>query len=211
MTKFLLRVGRRGLWLVAGACLAGALIGGASGASTGTVRAVSNAALGTKIIVSPGGFTLYHLISEKKGSITCTATCSKSWLPLLVVGKAKPVAGAGLIASKLGTIKRPGGGVQVTYSGFALYRYSADKKAGQVLGQGVKRAWYAVTPAGSVTKLSASAVGLKTTPSVSTTPASTTPSSTTTPSTTMPSSTTPSSTTTTGTDCTSNPGGDGCM
>jgi predicted lipoprotein with Yx(FWY)xxD motif len=138
-----------------------------------TVKAATDGALGVKIVVDSGGFTLYHLTSEKKGSITCTGACRQIWPPMLVVGKAKPVAGAGLIASKLGTIKRPDGGVQVTYNGLALYLYSADKKAGQVNGQGFEKTWYAVTPAGSVTKASpAMAAGSNT---GSTTPAQTTP------------------------------------
>src|SRR5262249_30742976 len=67
-------------------------------------------------------------------------------------GSTKPVAGPGLIASKLGTIKRPDGGVQITYNGLALYRYAGDKKAGQTNGQGVEGSWYAVTSAGKITK-----------------------------------------------------------
>jgi hypothetical protein len=34
----------------------------------------------------------------------------------------------------------------------ALYRYSLDKKAGDVKGQGVEGIWYAVTPAGTLAK-----------------------------------------------------------
>ena len=39
-------------------------------------------------------------------------------------------------AAKLGTIKRPDGGVQVTYNGYALYHYSGDKAAGKTNGRG---------------------------------------------------------------------------
>lgn len=121
-----------------------------------TVKAVTNTSLGTKIIANSGGFTLYHYMAErKKGSIGCTGACKTIWPPLLVGASAKPIAGAGLLASKLGTIKRPDGGVQVTYNGFALYRYAADKKAGQVVGQGVEGSWFAVTPAGTVTRATA--------------------------------------------------------
>jgi predicted lipoprotein with Yx(FWY)xxD motif len=80
----------------------------ASGSST--VKAVSSDALGTKIVVNSDGFTLYHFMSEKQGSISCTGSCKTRWPPFLLAGAAKPVAGAGLIASKLGTIKRPDGG-----------------------------------------------------------------------------------------------------
>ena len=42
---------------------------------------------------------------------------AKVWPPLLVKAGAKPTVGPGLSAAKLGTIKRPDGGTQVTYNG----------------------------------------------------------------------------------------------
>jgi predicted lipoprotein with Yx(FWY)xxD motif len=162
---------------------------GLAAPNSATVKAVSSGALRAKIVVDSRGLTLYHLMSEKKGSVACTGSCRAIWPPLLVVGKAKPVAGPGLSASKLGTIKRPDGGVQVTYNGLALYRYSADKKAGQVNGQAVEGVWYAVTPAGSVTKASPATAVSNT---GSTTPAATTPAATT------PSPMTPTTTTSSG-------------
>ena len=127
----------------------------APAASTVTVKVSTNSALGAKILVSSTGLTLYHYVPEKKGKIVCTGACSTDWPPLLATGNAKPVAGPGVAAAKLGTIKRPDGKMQVTYNGLALYRYSDDKKAGQVKGQGEGGIWYAVTPAGTVTKASA--------------------------------------------------------
>jgi predicted lipoprotein with Yx(FWY)xxD motif len=163
--------------------------------SASTVKAATDGALGVKIVVDSGGFTLYHLTSEKKGAISCTGTCRKFWPPLLVAGSAKPVAGAGVTASKLGTIKRPDGGVQVTYNGYALYRYSADKKPGQANGQGVESTWYAITPAGTVTKATVKKAGATSTST--TTAGSTAP--TTTPA--APTTTTPSGNGTTADGC----------
>lgn len=119
-----------------------------------TVRAAPSKALGTTIIVDAGGFTLYHLTSERKGSIGCLGSCAKAWPPLVVAGAAKPVAGLGLSASRLGTLRRPDGRTQVTYDGYALYLYSGDTRAGEVNGQGVGRLWYALTPSGAVTRAS---------------------------------------------------------
>jgi predicted lipoprotein with Yx(FWY)xxD motif len=101
-----------------------------------TVKVSTNSALGAKILVSSTGLTLYHYVPEKKGKIVCIGACATDWPPLLATGTAKPVAGTGVTATKLGTIKRPDGKMQVTYNGLALYRYSDDKKAGQVKGQG---------------------------------------------------------------------------
>ena len=49
---------------------------------------------------------------------------------------------------KLGTIKRPEGGTQVTYKGRPLYRFGADTKAGEANGEGIKDVgiWHAATP-----------------------------------------------------------------
>jgi predicted lipoprotein with Yx(FWY)xxD motif len=116
-----------------------------------TVKA-SSSALGTKIVVSATGLTLYHFVPETKGTIKCTGACSTDWPPLVVAAGAKPVAGPGLVAAKLGTIKRPDGRMQVTYNGLALYRYSDDHKSGQLEGQGEAGIWFAVTPAGTITK-----------------------------------------------------------
>ncbi len=130
-----------------------AVAGLAGASSTGTVRVAVDKALGVKVLVDARGFTLYRLTTEKKGSVSCVGACRKSWPPLLVAGSAKPTAGSGLTASKLGTVKRPDGGVEVTYAGYALHRYAGDKKAGQVNGQGVDGRWYALTPSGAVTKV----------------------------------------------------------
>ena len=144
------RIGEASLLLAVIVVLAA--VGGASAASrAGTVHAATSTTLGTNILVDSRGFTLYHRTTEKKGSVNCIGTCRKSWPPLLV-SSATPVAGAGLSAAKLGTIKRPDGGVQVTYNGYALYRYTGDKKAGQTNGQGAEGVWYALTPAGVITK-----------------------------------------------------------
>jgi predicted lipoprotein with Yx(FWY)xxD motif len=149
------RLIRRGLpFLMLGTVAVGVALAAPS-ASTVTVKATVNSTLGSKILVNSAGLTLYHYMSEKKGSIACTGSCATAWPPLLVSGSAKPVAGAGLTASKLSTIRRPDGHMQVTYNGLGLYRYAEDKKAGQAKGQGHGGLWYAVTPAGTVTKKAA--------------------------------------------------------
>ena len=117
----------------------------------GTVKAADNATFGS-LLVSSSGMTLYHLTTEKPGSIGCTGSCATFWPPLVLGSGAKVKAGSGATASKLGTIRRPDGRLQVTYGGIALYRYSLDKKAGDVKGQGVEGIWYAVTPAGTLAK-----------------------------------------------------------
>jgi predicted lipoprotein with Yx(FWY)xxD motif len=121
-----------------------------------TVKAAKNTTLGS-IVVNAHGLTLYHLTSEKAGKIGCTGACAKEWPPLLVSGSAKPVAGSGVVATKLGTVKRPDGTVQVTYAGAPLYRFDGDTTAGQAKGEAVGGVWFAVAPSGAIVKPAAAA------------------------------------------------------
>jgi predicted lipoprotein with Yx(FWY)xxD motif len=100
------------------------------------VKTAHSSKYGT-MLVSSTGFTLYQLGSETNGSIKCTGSCAKIWPPLLLAAGAKPIAGPGVGQAKLGTIKRPDRGTQVTYNGKALYLFASDRKPGAVTGQNV--------------------------------------------------------------------------
>ena len=60
-----------------------------------------------KVLATSSGLTLYHYTDETRGKVDCKGACAKLWPPLLVKAGTKPLVGAGLTASKLGTIKRP--------------------------------------------------------------------------------------------------------
>jgi predicted lipoprotein with Yx(FWY)xxD motif len=166
-----------------------------------TVKSTTVSALDSTILVSASGRTLYHNSFEKKNVVKCTGSCAAQWPPLVIAATAKPVAGPGVTASLLGTVKRSDGKLQVTYHGLPLYRYSGDKKAGDVKGQGAGGIWHALAPSGSV-------VMKAVTTSSGTSATSGSGSSTGSGSNTGTGSGT---TTTTGTDCATNPGGYGCM
>jgi predicted lipoprotein with Yx(FWY)xxD motif len=107
-----------------------------------------------KVLVGLEGRTLYLFSKDDKtGKSMCTGACATAWPPVLTLGK--PVAGAGVKADLLGTIKRDDGMTQVTYNKHPLYYYAKDQKAGDVNGHGVKDfggEWYAVTPEGKKAK-----------------------------------------------------------
>ncbi len=184
------------------------------------VHTATNVSLG-KILVSASGRTLYHYSSDRKNVSKCTAACSASWPPLVVSTGAKPVAGPGVSASLLGTMKRSDGKLQVTYAGWPLYLYSGDRKAGDVNGQGEAGRWHALSPSGAVVKKAATAGTAGSNGSTGGTTSSGSSSGSTS------GSTGPSSGSTSGTgsntggggtggtgsnnDCTANPGGYGCM
>jgi predicted lipoprotein with Yx(FWY)xxD motif len=146
--------------LVAAAALAvfGAAVGLAGATASITMKSTVNSALGSSILVNSAGRTLYHDSAEKKNSVKCLATCLKEWAPLVVTAGAKPVAGTGVTASKVGVLKRPDGKMQVTYAGLPLYVFAGDSKAGDVNGQGVGGIWHAIAPTGVVIMKAAKAV-----------------------------------------------------
>ena len=76
------------------------------------------------------------------GNAACSGQCLTIWPALLLPkGVTKATAGKGVKASKLGTIARTGGALQVTYGGKALYRFSGDSAAGQVNGNNLADTW----------------------------------------------------------------------
>jgi len=124
------------------------------GESVGTVVKVAfNKKLKRSIVVDGKGWTVYMFTADTSGTPNCTAallpSCPKVWPP--VKTKGAPVAGKGIIASKLGTTAYPGGITQVTYNRHPLYYFrgpGADKKPGDVRGQGNAQLWYVLSPKG---------------------------------------------------------------
>jgi predicted lipoprotein with Yx(FWY)xxD motif len=132
--------------LAAGGVAASVALGGGSVAVT--VRSAFVKPLGKSVLVTSSGLTLYRNMSEKQGRIRCTGSCATAWPPLLVPTGGKLVGGAGVLESKLSTVKRPDGKRQATYAGSPLYRFAADGR-GQAKGQGLGGVWFAVTVAGA--------------------------------------------------------------
>jgi predicted lipoprotein with Yx(FWY)xxD motif len=197
--------------LIAVAALAafGAIVGLAGAAASVTMKTTLNSSLGATIVVSATGRTLYHDAAEAKNTVKCVSACATEWRPLIVTAGAKPVAGTGLAAAKVGVLKRPDGKMQVTYAGLPLYLYAGDSKAGQVNGQGVGGVWHVIAPSGVVI-----------TKTVKTAPASSGSGSSTSPGATGGTgggyssgggSTSTGGGTTTSSDCINNPNGYGCM
>ena len=145
-----------------GASLAVALLIAASAAcggssSHGIVKVASNGKLKKSIVVDAHGQTAYMFLNDTKGHATCVGDspapgCGKIWPP--VVAKGKLAGGTGIDASLLGTTKRSDGVTQVTYNGYPLYYFRgysttpADKKPGDVNGQGFYTVWFVLSPQG---------------------------------------------------------------
>ena len=108
-----------------------------------TVRLKERKVKGQMVLVTSTGLTLYSLSVEKKGKFFCKKSneCLSIWHPLLV-----PKGGTVKGPVKLGTVKRPEGGSQVTFQGHPLYTFAEDKKPGEAHGEGLKDVgtWHAV-------------------------------------------------------------------
>jgi predicted lipoprotein with Yx(FWY)xxD motif len=117
-----------------------------------------------KILVNSSGFTLYRFTKDPRNKNTCltstggggaygSMTCNEVWPALTTSGK--PVAGAGVKSSQLGTINIGGGRKQVTYGGHPLYLYSPSTEPGETSYVGINQfggRWDAVNAAGGLVK-----------------------------------------------------------
>jgi predicted lipoprotein with Yx(FWY)xxD motif len=102
--------------------------------STGTKVTLHSTSRG-KVLATSTGRTLYLDTLDGRNKSNCTGSCASIWPPLMTRGK--PVAGAGVKQSLLGTAKR-GTKLQVTYNGHPLYTFASDPKAGQANGEGLE-------------------------------------------------------------------------
>src|SRR5262245_36493259 len=107
--------------------------GGLPAAAAGGSVTLKTAKIGgVRVLTNTQGLTLYWFALDTPTTSKCTGSCTSYWLP--VTGK--PKAGPG-VTGMLGTIKRPGGTMQVTYNRHPLYTYLGDNGPGQVHGNGL--------------------------------------------------------------------------
>jgi len=118
-------------------------------APTGPAQIEARQSAGFGSYLAEGGRALYMFTADPKGSSGCYDACAQAWPPVLTQGQ--PSAGQGVDKSKLGTIQRKDGAMQVTYNGMPLYLFVKDQSAGSTAGQeihGFGGEWYLVSPSG---------------------------------------------------------------
>jgi predicted lipoprotein with Yx(FWY)xxD motif len=101
---------------------------------------------GVTVLTNASGRTLYWFALDTSTTSRCTGRCTAYWPPV----SGTPRAGPG-VTGKLGTIHRPGGGVQATYDGHPLYTYIGDNGPGQAQGNDLDLnggLWYEVRVSG---------------------------------------------------------------
>jgi predicted lipoprotein with Yx(FWY)xxD motif len=116
--------------------------GSAASAAKAPIASATKDKVG-QVVVDAEGRTLYRFTAEAQGRPVCTGACADTWLPATVT------ATSGLPAH-VATVKRPdGGGLQLTYDGHPLYRYSGDQSTADAKGEGVGGQWFSVKAAGA--------------------------------------------------------------
>jgi predicted lipoprotein with Yx(FWY)xxD motif len=115
----------------------------ASASPTGQEVKTAQGDLGT-FLVDKDGKAVYLFTKDSPGKSVCEGDCLAAWPA--VTGKV--TAGAGVDASKIGTLKRSDGTTQASYGGWPLYYWVKDKKPGDTTGQGVGGVWYLLNPQG---------------------------------------------------------------
>ena len=139
-----------------------------------TITTASLRGVGT-VLVNGNGQTLYLLSSEQGGKLTRTDDngCTKVWPDTeLPSGKTAGIAGTGVQASLLSTVKSSDGKLYLTYNTFPLYTFTGDTRTGTAAGQGITSfggTWAAITPAGvaATTGSAPASPSAKATPSAS--------------------------------------------
>ncbi len=152
--------------LILAACNAGAGAGNSSASASASASAassgggslyqisLSHTSLGS-VLTGADGKTLYLFTKDSGGKSACAGQCVSNWPPLTVPSGQTATAGTG-VTGTLGTIARDDGSMQVTIAGHPLYRYAADKAAGDTNGEGVKDTWFAVKGSGDAVQAGAS-------------------------------------------------------
>jgi predicted lipoprotein with Yx(FWY)xxD motif len=115
--------------------------------ASGTSLSVRDSEFG-RMVFAPGRQAAYVFQRDARNRSRCYGACARAWPPVLTSGR--PVAGRGLRRSLLGTARRRGGKLQVTYAGRPLYTY-AHEGPGEVLCHKVRLnggLWWVVGPSG---------------------------------------------------------------
>jgi predicted lipoprotein with Yx(FWY)xxD motif len=98
------------------------------------------------VVTDEKGWILYRYDRDtaNPSRSTCNGACTAVWTPVIADQQQVP----GLDATKVSTVTRDDGLIQVTLSGWPMYYYKGDKKPGDWTGQNVGKTWFAFAPSG---------------------------------------------------------------
>jgi predicted lipoprotein with Yx(FWY)xxD motif len=130
----------------------GAALVSSAGAAGHGQRVIAHSSKYGRVIFTSQKRSIY-LFARDHGKSTCYGACAKAWPPVLTKGK--PIAGPGVKASLLGTVRRKDGTKQVTYAGHPLYRFVKDTHAYEITCQNVSNfgaKWLVIRPSGKAVR-----------------------------------------------------------
>lgn len=122
----------------------------ADSAQQATVKVANSDKLG-QYLTDGQGRTLYLFAADTQDASKCYDFCANTFRAYTIDGE--PVAGDGVNASRLGTLKREDGATQVSYAGHPLYHFLGDMKPGSTSANNTKKyggIWSMLAPDGSV-------------------------------------------------------------
>lgn len=107
-----------------------------------TVKVSSKESVG-QYLTDAVGMSLYYYTRDTAGKSNCSGGCLVAWPAFYPeqINVRPP-----LDQKNFGSIVRPDGKEQTTYKNLPLYYYIEDKKAGDIVGQGVGGVWFLVKP-----------------------------------------------------------------
>ena len=106
-------------------------------ASTALVLSLTLGAAAESMVTNMKGMTLYTFDKDVDGKPTCMGDCAKIWPPY--------VAMAGENFGEGWTMfDRGDGTMQWAYDKKPVYFFDKDKKAGDMLGDGIKSVWHVI-------------------------------------------------------------------
>jgi predicted lipoprotein with Yx(FWY)xxD motif len=108
-------------------------------AVAGSAWAEPPAKMSNGMLVDGSGMTLYTFDKDAMGSgkSACNGPCATLWPPAMAAAGAKA-------EGDYTVVTRDDGAMQWAYKGKPLYRYSADKKAGDMTGDKFRDVWHVV-------------------------------------------------------------------
>lgn len=134
--------------------------GSAGGSGSGVTVMTASGPEGT-YLVDKAGKALYLWVADTSSTSTCSGACAAAWPPLTTTGT--PHAAGQAQQAALGTTKRDGGKLQVTYDGHPLYYFAGDSGPGDTAGQGSNgfgaKWWLVDTTGTAITNASSSGPG----------------------------------------------------
>ncbi|WP_395106823.1 hypothetical protein [Actinomadura sp. SCN-SB] len=100
------------------------------------------------VVADDAGRLLYRFDRDRpRPSLSnCVGACARKWPPVRWSPRIRITAG--IPEGRVGGVRRPDGTLQLTLSGWPLYRYSGDTAPGDANGQGVG-GWFVARPNGA--------------------------------------------------------------